>query len=174
MKKKIDLKKYIANVPDFPKKGIQFKDITTLLENKDAFVYAIDELSKDLPKFDKIMAADARGFIFAAAVAYKLKKPFIIVRKPNKLPRPGLSYDYSLEYGHNTLVVSKGALKAGDKILIVDDLLATGGSALAMAHIAKKAKAKVVGYRFVIELTDLKARQKLSSKDVKVLVKYKI
>lgn len=172
--KKLNLKKYIANVPDFPKKGIQFKDITPLLENPAAFKQAVDEMSRGVPKVDKIISADARGFIFGAAMAYKMGVGLVIARKPHKLPRPGYSSSYSLEYGENTMVVAKGALKKGEKVLVVDDVLATGGSALAMKNIAKKAKVKVMGYRFLIELTELKARKKLAHKDIKALIEFDI
>ena len=172
--KKIDLNRYIKNVPDFPKKGIQFKDITPLLEDEKVFKYTIDEMCRNAPKVDKIVSADARGFIFGAAMAYKLGVGLVIARKPHKLPRPGYSSSYALEYGENTMVISKGAIKKGEKVLVVDDVLATGGSALAMKTIASKAKAKIMGYCFLIELTDLKARKKIAHKNIKSLIQFAI
>ena len=154
-------KMHIASVLDFPKKGINFRDITTTLEDADVFHNCIDdlaELSKDFV-FDKIVCADARGFIFGSALAYKLNKALVVARKPNKLPRPGHSYSYTLEYGEKTMLISQKSIKEGDRCLVVDDLLATGGSALAMIELVKKSKGVPVASIFYIELPDLHGRE---------------
>ena len=154
-------KQYVANVYDFPIKGIIFRDITPTLENPKAFKECIDALEAEVSKyeFDKIVCAEARGFLFGAALAYKMGKGIVVARKPNKLPRPGLSYSYTLEYGQNKLVISDDAIKEGEKCLILDDLLATGGSSLAMINLVKMAKGNPVCAAFYIELPDLKGRQ---------------
>lgn len=146
--------KHIATVPDFPIKGIQFKDITTTLEDPEAFQEAVNAMSERIEKydFDKIVCADARGFIFGSPIAYKMKKGLVIARKPNKLPRPGITYSYTLEYGQNTLVISEGAIKPGEKVVIVDDLLATGGSANAMVQMVQQMGGKTVAAVFYIGL----------------------
>ncbi len=169
--------KYIANIEDFPKKGIIFRDITTTLENVEAFQNLISDLGELASKYniDKVMCADARGFIVGSPLAFNIKKPLVIVRKPGKLPRPGISYKYSLEYGENTLVVSEGSVNKGDRILFVDDLLATGGSCEAMIEIAKSVGAIPVACLFYIELVDLKAASNLKNKynvAVESLVKF--
>lgn len=154
---------YIANIEGFPKEGIIFRDITPTLENPDAFHHMIEDLV-ELAKgydFDKVMCADARGFIVGSPLAYALHVPLVIARKPGKLPRPGLSCSYELEYGTNTLLISQDSLSKGEKVLIVDDLLATGGSAKAMMEIAKKADVTPVACIFYIELVDLKAAKDL-------------
>ena len=139
----MDLKNYIRSIPDYPKKGILFRDITTLIKDSKAFNYSIDkiiEISKKLD-FDKIAAIESRGFVFASAVSYKLKKPFIMMRKKNKLPSEKISVDFQLEYGTATLEIHKDSLSEGDKVLIIDDLIATGGTAEAGAN-AKKSRSK--------------------------------
>ena len=154
-------KSHIASVLDFPKKGINFRDITTTLENAEVFHNCIDdiaELVKDFV-FNKIVCADARGFIFGSALAYKLNKALVVARKPNKLPRPGHSHSYTLEYGENTMLISQDSIKKGDRCLIVDDLLATGGSALAMVELVKKSEGTPVAGVFYIELPDLNGRE---------------
>ena len=168
---------HIASVLDFPKKGINFRDITLTLEDPEAFSNAINDLSEIAKKYDfnKIMCADARGFIFGAPLAFNTKKSLVIARKPNKLPRPGESFSYSLEYGDNTLVISEGSISKGDRVLIVDDLLATGGSSIAMMKIAQKLGATPVAALFYIELIDLKGKdaiKKTAPIDVVSLVKY--
>ena len=171
-------KKHIANIEDYPKKGVIFRDVTTTLEDAEAFQNSINdmyELIKDYD-FDKIMCADARGFIFGSALAYKCNKGLIVARKPNKLPRPGFSYSYTLEYGENTLVISEGSLHTGNKILIVDDLLATGGSSIAMMELTKRSRAIPIASVFYIELPDLGGKQAIKKCwDIPVfsLVKYK-
>ena len=154
-------KNYIATIPDFPIKGIMFRDITPTLENGEAFKECIDAMSELASQYDfnKIICADARGFLFGSALAYKLGIGYVVARKPGKLPRPGYSYSYSLEYGENTLLISEGSIKENERVLIIDDLLATGGSALAMIKLVKMSKAIPVGAIFYIELPDLKGRE---------------
>ena len=161
MKSENYFKKYIATIEDFPKKGIMFRDVTPTLENEEAFKNCIDSLGELASKyeFDKIVCADARGFLFGAPLAYSLNKGLVIARKPGKLPRPGVSYSYTLEYGENTMVISQGSIKEGDRLLIVDDLLATGGSAIAMIEMAKQEKAIPIAAIFYIELPDLKGSE---------------
>ena len=162
----MDLKEYIRSIPDYPKKGILFRDITTLIKDSKAFNYSIDkivEISKKLD-FDKIAAIESRGFVFASAVSYKLKKPFIMMRKKNKLPAEKISVDFQLEYGTATLEIHKDSIKSGDKILIIDDLIATGGTAEAGAKLVEMSKGKVAGFVFIINLYDLGGNKKLIDK----------
>jgi len=168
------LTKYIRSIPDFPKKGILFRDITTLLNNKTAFKKTIDELAKMLKgkKIDYIMAAESRGFIFGSVLAYKLNCGFVPVRKPGKLPYKTYKAVYALEYGTDALEVHQDAVKKNSKVLILDDLLATGGTALAMANLAEKLGAKVAAIAFVIELTFLNGKDKLNNYPVYSLIKY--
>lgn len=170
----MDYNKYIKNVPDFPVKGIQFKDITPLIGDGEAFKAAIDEFVEFAKekKADKIVGPDARGFIVGAPVSYALKLPFIPIRKPGKLPRETLNYDYELEYGTNSLEMHKDAIKKGDKVLVMDDLLATGGTLEATIKLVEEAGGEVVGLGFIIELVDLKGRQRLENYPFKVLLKY--
>lgn len=165
---------YIKNVPNFPIEGIQFKDITPLIGDEKAFKHAIDELtefSKSL-KANKVIGPDARGFIIGAPVAYALNAGFIPVRKPGKLPREVITYDYELEYGKNTLCMHKDAVKKGDRVVIIDDLLATGGTMEATIKLVETAGAEVVGLGFMIELVDLNGREKLKNYPIKVLMQY--
>ena len=165
---------YIKNVPNFPIEGIQFKDITPLIGDEVAFRTAIDELtefSRNL-KANKVIGPDARGFIIGAPVAYALKAGFIPVRKPGKLPREVITYDYELEYGKNTLCMHKDAVKKGDRVVIIDDLLATGGTMEATIKLVETAGAEVVGLGFMIELVDLNGRNKLKNYPIKVLMQY--
>ena len=162
----MDLKKYIRSIPDYPKKGILFRDITTLIKNPEAFNFAIDkivEISKKI-EFDKISAIESRGFVFASVVSYKLKKPLIMMRKKNKLPAERHSVDFELEYGNATIEVHKDSINKGDKILIIDDLIATGGTAEAGAKLVKISKGEVAGFIFIINLFDLGGIQKLKDK----------
>ena len=168
------IKSLIRDVPDFPKEGILFRDITTLIKNPEGLKIAVDtlyEIYKD-EKIDYVAGIESRGFIFGMPLAYKLGCGFIPVRKPNKLPCEVISEEYALEYGTDKIEIHKDALKAGDRVLIVDDLLATGGTAAAAAKLISKL-ADVAGIAFVIELTDLNGREKLPH-DVKVtsLAKY--
>jgi adenine phosphoribosyltransferase len=168
------LKKYIRNIPDFPKQGILFRDITTLLKNKQAFKRAIDGLAKFVKgkKIDYVVAIESRGFIFGAALAYKLGVGFIPVRKKGKLPAETISATYSLEYGTDSLEMHKDALKPNSKVLIVDDLLATGGTVFAVCQMTSQLKAKIAGIIFLIELSGLKGREKLENYSVSSLLKY--
>ena len=153
----MDLKKTIRSIPDYPKKGILFRDITTLIKNEKAFAEAIDQLVDRSKKyeFDKIAAIESRGFVFASAMSYILKKPFIMLRKKNKLPADVHSVDFELEYGTATIEVHKDSFNENEKILIVDDLIATGGTAEAAAKLVEISKSKVAGFMFVINLFDL-------------------
>ncbi len=165
---------YIKNVPDFPIEGIQFKDITPLIGDGQAFRHAIDELA-DFARANGaniIIGPDARGFIIGAPVAYALEASFVPVRKPGKLPRDVISYAYELEYGKNTLCMHKDAIKPGDKVVIIDDLLATGGTVEATIKIVNEAGVEVVGLGFMIELIDLKGRNKLVGYPIKTLMQY--
>jgi adenine phosphoribosyltransferase len=169
-----DLKKYIRNIKDFPKKGILFKDITTLLKEPDAINVALKQLygfTKDL-KISKVVGVESRGFIFGAMLAEKLNAGFILIRKPGKLPAETESITYALEYGTDTLQIHKDAIGLGERVLLHDDLLATGGTAKAAANLIEKLGGEVVQISFVIELTALKGREQLSGYDVRSLVEY--
>ena len=166
----MDLKKTIRSIPDYPKKGILFRDITTLIKNEKAFAETIDQLvdrSKKY-KFDKIAAIESRGFVFASAMSYLLKKPFIMLRKKNKLPADVHSIDFKLEYGTATIEVHKDSFNENDNVLIIDDLIATGGTAEAAAKLVEISKSKVAGFMFVINLFDLGGCDNLIKKGYKV------
>ena len=162
----MDLKKYIRSIPDYPKKGILFRDITTLIKSPEAFNFAIDKIVKisEKMKFDKIAAIESRGFVFASVVSYKLKKPLVMMRKKNKLPAERHSVDFELEYGKATIEVHKDSINKGDKVLIIDDLIATGGTAEAGAKLVEISKGEVAGFVFIINLFDLGGNQKLKDK----------
>jgi adenine phosphoribosyltransferase len=168
------LKKLIREVPDFPKKGILFYDITTLLKDKVGLARLIDAFSENYAgkKIDLVLGMEARGFIFAPALAYRLKAGFVPVRKPGKLPAETVKVSYDLEYGSNALEVHKDAIEKGQRVLIVDDLLATGGTAAATAELASGLGAEIVGLGFVVELDFLKGREKLKKYDVFSLLHY--
>jgi adenine phosphoribosyltransferase len=165
----MDLKKHIRSIPDYPKKGILFRDITTLIKDAKAFKYTNDKIVEIAKKieFDKVAAIESRGFIFASTVSYKLEKPFILLRKKNKLPAEVHSVDFELEYGTATIEVHKDSIEKGDKILIIDDLIATGGTAEAAAKIVKISGGKVAGFIFVINLFDLPGNNMLRNKGYK-------
>ena len=165
----MDLKKYIRSVPDYPKKGILFRDITTLIKNKDAFRECIDQMSKILNKlnYDKIAAVESRGFIFASPLSYNLSKPYILMRKENKLPAAKYSVDFKLEYGNATLEIHKDSIGPKEKIIIVDDLIATGGTSEAAAKLVKKCDGEIAGFIFVINLFDLGGKRLLERKGYK-------
>jgi adenine phosphoribosyltransferase len=168
------LKNLIREVPDFPKKGILFYDITTLLKDKAGFATLIDKLAEHYiaQNVDLVLGMEARGFIFAPALAYRLNAGFVPVRKPGKLPAECVKYDYALEYGTNSLEIHKDAIQKGQRVLIVDDLLATGGTAEATAKLAAALGAKIVGLGFVVELEFLKGRDKLKEYEVMSLLQY--
>jgi len=166
----MDLKDYIRSIPDYPKKGILFRDITTLIKDERAFANTIDkiiELSKNF-KIDKIAAIESRGFVFASAVSYLLKKPFILLRKKNKLPADTHSVDFELEYGTATIEIHKDSIKKNDSVLIIDDLIATGGTSEAAAKLVEISGGTVAGFIFVINLFDLGGCDKLKKKSYKV------
>jgi len=169
-----DLKKMIREVPDFPKKGILFYDITTLLKDKAGFKRTIDSLTEQVRplKPDVVLGIEARGFIFAPALAYNLGAGFVPVRKPNKLPADTERISYELEYGMDTLEMHKDAVKPGMRVLIADDLLATGGTALASARLVERLGGAVAAISFVIELEALKGRDRLRGYEVVSLLKY--
>ena len=166
----MDLKKHIRSIPDYPKKGILFRDITTLIKNEKAFCECIDQIverSKKF-KFDKLAAIESRGFVFASAVSYVLKKPFILLRKKNKLPAEVHSVDFELEYGKATIEVHKDSINQDESVLLIDDLIATGGTAEAAAKLIEISKGNVAGYVFVINLFDLGGCNNLIKKGYKV------
>ena len=166
----MNLKNYIRSIPDYPKKGILFRDITTLIEDAAAFEECINQIierSKNY-KIDKIAAIESRGFVFASAVSYLLKKPFIMFRKKNKLPADTHSVDFKLEYGTATIEVHKDSIDKGDSVLIIDDLIATGGTAEAAAKLIEMSNAKVAAFVFAINLFDLGGSDNLVKKGYKV------
>ncbi|WP_440656809.1 adenine phosphoribosyltransferase [Candidatus Pelagibacter sp. HIMB1509] len=160
----MNLKDHIRSIPDYPKKGILFRDITTLIKNEEAFAETINQIIERSKKynFTKIAAIESRGFVFASAVSYNLKKPFIMLRKKNKLPADTYSVDFELEYGTATIEVHKDSFNSNDKVLIIDDLIATGGTAEAAAKLVSISKSKVAAFIFVINLFDLGGSDKLS------------
>jgi len=162
----MNLKKYIRSIPDYPKKGILFRDITTLIKNPEAFNNSIDKIIKisNKIKFDKIAAIESRGFVFASAVSYLTKKPFILLRKKNKLPAERHSVDFKLEYGNATIEVHKDSISKNESILIIDDLVATGGTAEAAAKLVEISGGKVAGFIFIINLFDLPGNELLKNK----------
>ncbi len=170
----MELKKYIAAVEDFPKEGILFRDITPLIANGEAFKYATDKIAEFCKEVEAelIIGPEARGFIVGCPVSYAMGIGFIPVRKPGKLPREAETVDYSLEYGVNTLGIHKDAIKKGQKVVIVDDLLATGGTIEATIKIIEKLGGIVAGTAFLIELEDLKGRDKFKDYKVFTLMKY--
>ena len=166
----MDLKDYIRSISDYPKKGILFRDITTLIKNEKAFVHCIDQIverSKNF-KFNKIAAVESRGFVFASAVSYITNKPFIMLRKKNKLPAETHSVDFELEYGTATIEVHKDSINEKDDVLIIDDLIATGGTAEAAAKLIKISKGNVAGFIFVINLFDLGGCDQLLKQNYKI------
>lgn len=170
----MDLKTFIRDIPDFPAKGIIFRDVTPLLRNPAAFQKAIDEMTKVMQgmNFDLIVSPEARGFIFGATLAYKLGKGFVPVRKPGKLPYETVSVQYDLEYGTAQLHMHSDAIQKGQRVVIVDDVLATGGTAAAIANLVKSVGGEVKGMCFLIELTYLNPREKLKSYDVRSVLTY--
>jgi len=159
-----DIKKSIRNIPDYPKPGVQFKDITTAMKNPEVFREIIDTMANHFAtaQIDYVVGIDARGFIFGAALAYKLGCGFVPVRKPGKLPADTIAEEYALEYGTDKLEIHKDALQKGDRVIIVDDLIAVGGTAEAAGKLVTRLGAKIVAFAFAIELLALKGRDKLS------------
>ena len=166
----MNLKDYIRSIPDYPKRGILFRDITTLIKNETAFEETINQIVERSKKFkvDKIAAIESRGFVFASAVSYILKKPFIMLRKKNKLPADVHSVDFKLEYGTATIEVHKDSISENDSVLIIDDLIATGGTAEAAAKLIEISKGNVAAFIFVINLFDLGGCDNLQKKGYKV------
>ena len=169
----MNLKDYIRSIPDYPKKGILFRDITTLIKDEKAFAESIDQIVERSKKFkidkiDKIAAIESRGFVFASAVSYLLKKPFILFRKKNKLPSDTHSVDFELEYGTATIEVHKDSIDKDDSVLIIDDLIATGGTAEAAAKLVEMSNAKVAAFVFAINLFDLGGSDNLVKKGYKI------
>jgi adenine phosphoribosyltransferase len=169
-----NLEKYIREVPDFPKPGIGFKDITTLLKNAEGFRLAVDQMAEQLKgvKIDAIAVIESRGFPFGSALAYKLGTGLLLVRKPGKLPARTIREEYALEYGTDALEIHQDAISPGQNVLIVDDLLATGGTALAVAKLVERSGGKVAAVAFVVELDFLKGRRKLEGYNTISLVHY--
>ena len=172
----MDIKNNIRIIEDFPKKGISFKDITTLLQNHNALKYTIDSMVEYLKdkKIDVIVGPEARGFLFGVPVAYALGAGFVPVRKPGKLPHETIEIEYDLEYGSDKLEIHKDAIKPGQKVAIVDDLLATGGTVAAVTKLIEQMGGEVVSLNFVIELTELHGKDKLKGHDIMSIVKYDI
>lgn len=170
----MDLKEKIRVIEGFPKPGISFKDITTVLNDGEAFRYTIDKLIdfvKD-KNIDVVVGPEARGFLLGAPIAYKLGIGFVPVRKPGKLPYDTLRYEYNLEYGSDSLEIHKDSIKPGQRVLIVDDLLATGGTICSVAKLVEELGGEVVGINFIVELTGLKGRDKLKEYNVSSIVQY--
>lgn len=170
----MNLNDYVASIPDFPSKGILFRDITPLMNDGEAFKYACEKLIEYARKINAevVVGPESRGFIFGCPVSYELGIGFVPVRKPNKLPRKTISCTYSLEYGTNELHIHEDAIKKGQRVLIIDDLLATGGTVDASIQLIEKLGGVVAGCAFLIELVDLKGREKLKDYDVFTLMKY--
>ena len=165
---------YIRSIPDFPQKGIIFRDITSVLQNADGLHLALDEMQKKLEglEFDKIAGLESRGFIFGMPIAYNLHKPFILIRKAGKLPCETVSQTYDLEYGQATIEVHKDAIEKGERIVVIDDLIATGGTVEAAGKLIERLGGEVVKMVFLLELAGLNGREKLSKYDVESVVSY--
>ena len=166
----MNLKDYIRSIPDYPKKGILFRDITTLIKDEKAFAETINQIVERSKKFkiDKVAAIESRGFVFALAVSYLLKKPFVMLRKKNKLPAETYSVDFELEYGTATIEVHKDSIDRDDSVLIIDDLIATGGTAEAAAKLVELSNAKIAAFIFAINLFDLGGVDKLKKSGYKI------
>ena len=169
-----EVEKYIKSIPDFPKPGIIFRDVTSVTENPEGMKLAIDEMDKllDGVDYDVIAGAESRGFIFGAPLAYKNNKGLVLVRKKGKLPRETVEMSYALEYGQATIEIHKDSIKPGEKVVLVDDLIATGGTIEAAAKLIESLGGIVVKMVFLIELTDLKGRERLSKYDVASVVQF--
>ena len=165
---------YVVNIPDFPEPGIIFRDVTSVIQDADGLQLAIDEMQKllDGVEFDVLAGAESRGFIFGMPIAYNLKKPFVLVRKKGKLPRETVEMSYDLEYGSATIEIHKDAVKPGQKVVLVDDLIATGGTIEAAAKLVEELGGEVVKIIFLMELAGLEGRKKLAKYDVASVVCY--
>ena len=168
------LEEYIRNIPDFPKEGIIFRDITTVLQDKDGFKLAIDSMQKEIEDadFDIVIGAESRGFIFGAPIAYNLNKAFVQVRKKGKLPYKTIEQTYDLEYGQATVEIHEDAIKPGQKVVIVDDLIATGGTIEAMIKLVERLGGEVVRICCLVDLPDLKGKEKLSKYDIRTIIEF--
>ncbi len=169
-----ELKDYVRTIPDFPSKGIMFRDVTSVLQDADGFHLAIDELKKliDGIDFDVIVGAESRGFIMGAPLAYEMHKPFVLVRKKGKLPCDTISQDYDLEYGSATIEMHKDSIQKGQKVILVDDLIATGGTLAASVKLVEKLGGEVVKVICLMELKGLNGRDKLKGYDVEAVITY--
>jgi adenine phosphoribosyltransferase len=169
-----ELKEYVRSIPDFPEPGIIFRDVTTILQDADGLALSIDGIRKEIKDldYDMIIGPESRGFIFGVPVAYAEHKPFIPVRKKGKLPCETVSMDYDLEYGKATIEIHKDAIKPGDRVVIVDDLIATGGTIEAITKLVESLGGEIVKIAFVMELEGLKGREKLAKYDIASLIKY--
>ena len=170
----MDLYDVVRIIPDFPKPGVSFKDITTLLKNGKALRYVIDQMAEHFQNsdIDVILGVESRGFLFGAPLAYKMGTGFVLVRKPGKLPAHTLKASYELEYGQDTLEIHEDAVQPGQRVLLVDDLLATGGTMAATAKLVRDLKGEIAGYAFVVELTYLNGRDKLGDHEILSMLKY--
>jgi adenine phosphoribosyltransferase len=169
-----ELKDYVTTIPNFPKEGIMFRDVTSVIQDKDGFKMAIDSMMdnvKDID-FDVVIGLESRGFIFGAPIAYNLGKPFVLVRKKGKLPCETIEESYDLEYGSATVEIHTDSIKEGDRVLIVDDLIATGGTCEAAIKLAERLGGKVVALDFLIELEGLNGRERLKGYEVRSSIKY--
>ena len=169
-----ELKDYIKSIPDFPTPGVMFRDVTSILDDPEGFQLSVEELTRllDGVEYDVIAGVESRGFIFGAPLAYRQEKAFVPVRKKGKLPRETVERTYDLEYGTATIEIHKDAIKPGQKVVIIDDLIATGGTIEAAAKLVEQLGGEVVKMIFLIELTDLKARERLAGYDVASVVQY--
>ena len=172
----MNIESTIRTVPDFPKKGIMFRDITTLLKDKDAFDYVVQAFFEHYKnkQIDKVVSVESRGFIFGGVLAHKLKAGFVPIRKPGKLPAEVIRQEYQLEYGTDSMEIHKDAISHGDRVLVHDDLLATGGTVAAACKLIEKLRGKIEGICFLIELTSLNGREAIPDRDVFSLIKYDI
>lgn len=168
------LEEYIRNIPNFPKEGIIFRDVTTVLQDKDGFKLAIDSMQKEIEDadFDIVVGAESRGFIFGAPIAYNLNKAFVPVRKKGKLPYKTIEQTYDLEYGQATVEIHEDAIKPGQKVVIVDDLIATGGTIEAMIKLVERLGGEVVRICCLVDLPDLKGKEKLSKYDIRTIIEF--
>ncbi|MDO4803624.1 MAG: adenine phosphoribosyltransferase [Lachnospiraceae bacterium] len=168
------LEDYVRTIPDFPEPGVMFRDITTVLSDADGLRLAVDEMQKTLDglEFDVLAGAESRGFIFGAALAYNMHKPFVLIRKKGKLPCDTVQQTYDLEYGTATIEIHKDAVSPGQKVVIVDDLIATGGTVEAAARLIEKIGGEVVKMIFLMELKGLNGREKLAKYDVASVISY--